>query len=70
MLPLDEYVFNTEAHAFPLPGSIQDVKLQRAYAEAPHGLDLEQSGYGPEALQQAIDHYRALLPRPAYKHTF
>jgi hypothetical protein len=62
VLPLDEFVFNTEAHPLPLPGSPRDRQLQRSYLRGPDNLDLRQMNYSAEALQQASHHYRDLLP--------
>ena len=35
VLPLDQYVFNTEAHAFPIEGSAADVAMASHYRSAP-----------------------------------
>jgi hypothetical protein len=62
VLPLDEWVFNTEAHPFPLPGSRHEVDMRSTYLRAPMDLDLRAQHHSPVALQQAIDHFNAQLP--------
>eukprot|EP01010_Urceolus_cornutus_P003473 NODE_48_length_2735_cov_382.878258_g42_i0.p1 GENE.NODE_48_length_2735_cov_382.878258_g42_i0~~NODE_48_length_2735_cov_382.878258_g42_i0.p1 ORF type:complete len:666 (+),score=113.29 NODE_48_length_2735_cov_382.878258_g42_i0:281-2278(+) len=62
VLPLDEWVFNTEAHPFPLPGSGHEMEMRSTYLRAPTDLDLRAQRHSPVALQQAIDHFKAQLP--------
>ena len=62
VLPLDEYVFNTEAHPLPIPGTRHEVDLRSSYLRAPADLDLHAQQYSPMVLQDTLDHYRAQLP--------
>jgi hypothetical protein len=66
VLPLTEYIFNTEAHPLPLLNSPKDQELAGKLSYAPEGIDLQGGNYSSEVLQQAIDHYRAILPRTLY----
>lgn len=68
-MPLTEYVFNTEAHPLPFPGSERDEQLRHKYALPPQDLDLKAGNFSSEVLQQAIDFYRAQLPRDLYVRT-
>ena len=66
VLPLDEYVFNTEAHPLPIAQTATERALRGSYLQGPTGIDLRGERYSPEALQRAIDYYRAAVPRAAY----
>jgi hypothetical protein len=69
VLPLSEYIFNTEAHPFPMRNSVRDLQLARTFACAPEGMDLKGENYSAEVLQRGIDYYRALLPRSLHSST-
>lgn len=66
VLPLDEYVFNTEAHPIPILGSAAERRLRDTYLPPPKGINLIGNKFSPEVLQRAIYHYRNLVPRAAY----
>ena len=61
VLPLDEYVFNTEAHPLPLPGSRHGESLRSTFAHGPgSGLSLSQHVHRP-TLQAALTFYQHQL---------
>jgi hypothetical protein len=66
VLPLDQYVFNTEAHPIPILGSDAERQLQGSYLTPPKDINLIGENFSPEALQRAVFHYRNLVPRAAY----
>lgn len=66
VLPLDEYVFNTEAHPLPILNTKTERALRASYLRGPDGIDLQGERYSPEVLRRAVDFYRAAVPRAAY----
>ena len=64
VLPLDQWVLNTEAHPLPIlkPGRKDK---QRSVLPVPK-VDLEGQQYSTAALQQALAFYRRRLPRAAF----
>ena len=39
-LPLDQYVFNTEAHPLPMAGSVADAAAAHAYVQGPRNIGI------------------------------
>ena len=63
VLPLDEFIFNTEAHPLPLPGSKRDVELQALHSHRPEQalvMNLPDE-ITSTTLQLAIDFYQMVL---------
>ena len=61
VLPLGEYVFNTEAHPLPLPSSVHSESLRSTFAHGPtSGLSLS-GRINSTTLQAAIDFYKQQL---------
>eukprot|EP01025_Chloroclados_australasicus_P066063 TRINITY_DN9036_c1_g1_i2.p1 TRINITY_DN9036_c1_g1~~TRINITY_DN9036_c1_g1_i2.p1 ORF type:complete len:917 (-),score=101.02 TRINITY_DN9036_c1_g1_i2:320-2995(-) len=56
LLPLDQYVFNTEAHPLPILGSDAEIKMQSKYL--PQIVDSSYIGqFGTQHLLEQIKHY-------------
>jgi hypothetical protein len=69
LLPLEEFVFNTEAHPFPLAHSARENELQHLHSQGPVDVQLMRRGgtISPDTLRQAIAHYNLLLPGQVHR---
>ena len=61
VLPLDEWVLNTEAHPLPIQGSKRSMELQHLVLTPPTGIDLEGRHYAAHLLRHVNEHYAAQL---------